>query len=83
MDYNRYEPDYNDLAFEPEMTWKRLSSFAEEKGAYVMNDSSFMLNYLTYDTDGDIVFQQNDEVYFIARELSYQQMWNMIENLYN
>lgn len=49
------EPDYNNLAFEPEMTWEKLVEKAKELGGIIgKNTGDIYFSNLVFEEDGGI-----------------------------
>lgn len=78
-------PDYdNDLAFKPAMTWEDLCKYAKSiyKDVFIGSDY-FNLYGLNFKEEGSITIELgDDDVYFIATKRTYEQMKNIIDNLY-
>lgn len=77
-------PDYeNDLAFKPAMSWDELCEYAKSKCASIC-DGYFEHKYLSFYQDGDVIFTDLDGYYYtIASKRSYEQMKNIIDNLWS
>lgn len=77
--------DYeNDLAFKPAMTWEELCEYAKslDKDVFIGSDY-FNLYGLNFKEEGNITFELGyDDIYFIATNRTYEQMKNIIDNLY-
>ncbi len=76
------EPSYDDLAFEPEMTWEELVEKAKELG-YEYNKKFEHLtnnNYYFYKDDGKIY---NGYLEFFASDRTPAQMYQIMKALEN
>ena len=74
--------DYeNDLAFKPAMTWEELCEYAKSKGAEIIRDD-LKINKLYFEKNGDIIVYRYGEPFFFAKHRTYEQMKNIIDNLY-
>lgn len=73
-------PDYeNDLVFKPAMTWEELCEYAKEKRALI-GENWFNCVNLFFHKDGSIYSSDNEDC--IGRNVSYERMKNIIDNLY-
>ena len=75
-------PDYDNLAFKPELTWEELCEWAKDKGAYVLEQDEFYFDYLWFSSDGDITLKDGDTTYFVGSPRTYEQMKTIIEALW-
>lgn len=76
-------PDYEDLAFKPKMTWEELCEWAKSKGIEVYKspyDDFERINYarICCFKNGSMTFANK----IFAEHRSYEQMKNIIDNLY-
>lgn len=75
-------PDYeNDLAFKPAMTWEDLCVYAHERG-FVLHGDWIYSNRLCFLKTGEIIMTGLDAYYVLAANRTYEQMKNIIDNLY-
>lgn len=75
--------DYEDLAFEPELTWKDFCNWVKSKGHYIEFDNAIRVGFLV----GSLIFYQNGKIkdgegYKLAENRTYAQMKTMIEALW-
>lgn len=77
-------PDYDDLAFKPAMIWEELCEYAKSLDIDVFIGSDYFNLYgLNFNEEGNITFELgDDDIYFIATNRTYEQMKNIIDNLY-
>lgn len=75
-------PDYKDnLAFEPEMTWKDLVKFAQAKGWSYMDDFCVYKDKLGIGKDGSLYSMGMKSKALTPPTLKPKQMKAIIENL--
>lgn len=77
-------PDYENLAFKSALTWDELCEYVKslDKDVFIGSDY-FNLYGLNFKKEGDITFDLDyDDIYFIATNRTYEQMKNIIDNLY-
>jgi GTP cyclohydrolase I len=74
-------PDYEDLAFKPELTWKELCEWIKENydNAVIMKTPERInLNYVQFCKSGEVVHQ----FLIMAKNRTYEQMKTIIQALY-
>lgn len=89
------EPDYNDLAFKPAMTWdefiEQVAKFAQEKRPdlfYFSAKAEVVLGKLSMDQNGSIWVsyvdhEGEDRWIHLADDRTYEQMLKAIESIYD
>lgn len=71
--------NYEDLAFKPAMTWGDLVETNRNKQLFYKNGSEiFNIGLMSFHKDGEIRFQG----VLVAENRTYEQMKNIIDNLY-
>ena len=74
--------NYDNLAFEPKLTWEELCEYAESKGAWI-GDGYFVFICLNFFEEGNIKFSDEYDVsYYIAVKRTYEQMKTIIDALW-
>lgn len=89
------EPSYDDLAFEPAMTWdefkEKVAKFAHEKRPdlfYFSAKAEVVIGKLSLDQHGSIWVSYVDNMgedswVHLADDRTYNQMFNILENMYD
>lgn len=73
-------PDYgNNLAFKPAMTWEELCEWARKRNMYVLKFTIFHKG-MYFGDDGKIGLENSNIIF--AENRTYEQMKNIIDNLY-
>lgn len=77
--------DYEDLAFEPKMTWEELCEFASKYDKYSMYkyDRHFTIWPLRFHDNGIVEYMNEWGENELAKNRTYEQMKAIIENLFN
>lgn len=73
--------DYEDLAFEPKMTWEELKEYAKKYDTYKEDADNRFFNL-----SNDLFFCYNGKIdtfnYNLANDRTYEQMKTIIDNLF-
>lgn len=76
------EPSYDDLAFEPELTWKEFKYWCEDFDILIKENYVYYNGLYFYD-DGDVVINAGEYgAFLVSKNRTYKQMQEVIKNLY-
>lgn len=75
------EPSYDDLAFEPEITWKEFKCWCKNLG--ILAEANYICwNGLYFWKDGSVISDAGEYDRSLAQKRTYKQMQELIKILY-